>query len=182
MEPDLAQWWGQQWQRLLDAATQRELISVASHSPDGPQCRTVVLRAVDSSRHCLRFFTDVRSAKCVEIAADPRLCCVHYDADRKLQLRIMGTAQILADSTERACAWAGLSASQRRDYHTATAPGVAQASWQTPYRDAQNEPNNFALIEVWATAVDVLQLDRSQHRRARFVRVGAQWGGEIVTP
>lgn len=81
-----------------------------------PAARTVVLRGFDPQRRTLIFHTDGRSTKVTELAADPRVAIVFYDARRKIQLRIAGHATTHTDDDVSRAAWERLSASSRRGY------------------------------------------------------------------
>ena len=55
---------------------------------DVPHLRTVVLRGCDVEQQRLRFHTDKRSAKVLEISAKPKAAIHCYDASLKIQLRL----------------------------------------------------------------------------------------------
>ena len=65
---------------------------------DTPHLRTVVLRGCDVELQRLRFHTDKRSAKVLEMSAKPDAAIHCYDAGLKIQLRL-GVELKLIDGT-----------------------------------------------------------------------------------
>jgi general stress protein 26 len=61
---------------------------------NNPQTRNVVLRKVDLSQSLLRFHTDKRSNKILDIKNNNSISLLGYDKSNKLQVRIMARAEI----------------------------------------------------------------------------------------
>jgi pyridoxamine 5'-phosphate oxidase len=146
--------------------------SVATIGLDGqPQARTVVLRAVDPVARTLRFHTDRRSTKFVELSADARVTVLGYDAGRKIQLRLAGRATLHHGDALATAAWAQSRAMSQACYAQTEAPG-------TPLTHAGNAPSgtdagfaNFTVVSVQIFELEWLYLAHEGHRRARFA-----WG------
>lgn len=69
---------------------------LATMSPDGaPSARAVILRGLDERG--LLFFTDTRSAKAVELAANPRVALVMLWSALERQVRVVGQATSVPD-------------------------------------------------------------------------------------
>ncbi len=107
--------------RLLDAAPGNRVSLartpvLATAGADGaPECRTVVLRACDPRRRTLTVFTDARSPKVAQIAADPRVSMTFRDLDHAVQLRVWGTAALHAGDGLARAHWTEAPPLTRRD-------------------------------------------------------------------
>lgn len=183
----------QVWLRLTRGAADRRsgmhTITVATMAPDGPQARTVVLRAADRAARTVRFHTDVRAPKVAELAADPRVALLVYDARAKIQIRLAGAATVHADDAVADAAWAGTAAGSRVTYRTPLAPGTpladpGEASPGEVAREADGEAGRavFRAVLVTVARIDWLYLAASGHRRAAFDLDGAEWRGRWLAP
>ncbi|MDN7716666.1 pyridoxamine 5'-phosphate oxidase family protein [Burkholderia gladioli] len=169
------------------------MLQLATLGLDGaPKVRTVVLRGVDAGQGSLLFHTDARSAKLAELRRDGRAALVGCDLAGGLQIRVEGTASVLADQARRLAIW---QASRPRTlilYRAPLPPGTpvaapadahpASASSAAAADDALDGFANFAVIELRAEAIDWLDLAADGHRRARFVREPAGWQGNWIAP
>ena len=90
---------------------------------DIPHLRTVVLRGCDVEQQRLRFHTDKRSAKVLEMSAKPDAAIHCYDAGLKIQLRL-GVELKLIDGTGFDEAWTATRPMSRECYQVTTAPGT----------------------------------------------------------
>ena len=115
----------------------------------GPSARTIVMRSVDPAARRLEIFTDARSAKIDQVAADPRVTLTFWDPIDAEQLRVDGTATLVADSA------------------------VVEARWQSigprghsVYGESGRDV--FRVLTVDWTAWDWLWIGDIAHRRARF--------------
>ena len=85
-------------------ADQPDAMVVATVSGDGaPNARVVLLRGVDED--AFRFFTDLESAKGVELAADPRVAVLFHWRETGRQVRARGVVERVAPD-DVAAAWA----------------------------------------------------------------------------
>ena len=151
---------------------------LATHSADGPQARVLVLRACDVASRTLTFHTDTRSAKMPELAIDPRVALTFYDAARKAQVRINGTACVHAGDALAHQRWAASRPSSLRCYLGAQ-PGAVSAEPTSglPAHVVGREPEltelvgaepYFAVIEVTVQRLEWLHLHTRGQRRALF--------------
>ena len=92
-----------------------------------PRGRTVVLRGADAQTWRVVIHTDARSAKAAELAHEPRVSLVFYDAGAGAQIRIDGRATRYLGDEIAAAAWARLPEASRRNYRTTAAPGTPSA-------------------------------------------------------
>jgi general stress protein 26 len=188
------------WDELERATADRRhgfhIAAIATVGLDGaPTARSVVLRRALRATSELHFHTDLRSPKVAEIAANPRVSWMLYDAARKLQLRIEATAEVLRAGPRADEAWARSSLSSRRCYLAPHAPGEVAAEWVANIPDAlvgrvpdasESEAGrvNFGLVATRATSIEWLYLASDGHRRARFVAdaAGGSWLAHWLAP
>lgn len=199
MESDLASLFERAWSELASSAVDRHhgfhVPVLATVGVDAtPQARSVVLRHVGVETRELRCHTDRRSPKVAEIAANPSVAWLFYDAPRKLQLRIAATASVHAEGAVADAAWEGSALSSRRCYLAPDAPGCAGAEYienlpahlrgRVPTKEESELGRaNFAVVATVVRSIDLLYLASEGHRRARFVRgVDGGWLGHWLAP
>ena len=157
---------------------------LATQSADGPQARVLVLRAFDMGNRTLSFHTDTRSAKLPELTADPRVALTFYDAARKAQVRINGTASVHAGDALSHQRWAASRPSSLRCYLGAK-PGAVSSEPTSglPAHVMGREPEladlagaeaYFAVLQVTVHRLEWLHLHTRGQRRALFV-----WGDGV---
>lgn len=165
---------------------------VCSVDADGlPQARVMVLRKADPTAATLRFHTDARSPKVLQLNGKP-VSVLAYHPGEQQQLRICGTARIGTDDAVVDGIWDQSTLFARRCYLAQMAPGTplpgpasglpAWIEGQQPTAEqiAPARPN-FAVLWVDVTAIDWLHLANSGHRRALF-RSADGWAGEWRAP
>jgi pyridoxamine 5'-phosphate oxidase len=165
---------------------------VASVDGDGlPQARVMVLRKADPAAATLRFHTDARSPKVLQLDGKP-VSVLAYHPGENIQLRLTGRARIGTDDPAVDGIWDQSTLFARRCYLAQAAPGTPLTGpasglpeWiegQQPTADqiAPARPN-FAVLWVDVTAIDWLHLANSGHRRAMFRAVDG-WAGEWIAP
>lgn len=188
------------WSELEGATRDRRhgfhVPAIASIGRDGtPQARSVVLRRVVRESGELHFHTDLRSPKVAEIAANPRVAWLLYDAARRLQLRIEAEAEVLCDGPRADEAWARSALSSRRCYLAPHAPGEVAEAWLANIPEAlvarvptEEESMagrvHFGLVVTRVLSIEWLFLASEGHRRARFVadRGRTSWLAHWLAP
>lgn len=156
-----------------------------TQGPSGPEMRTVILRETGETGLELDFHTDARSPKINQIRACPRVHWLFYDAARRVQLRIRGTAHVHWNDEIAAAAWAGVTAAQRRNYGTRQAPGTeapAPDQIESLPADSPSIEAHFAVVRTLPNEIDYLELGADRHRRARFEPDGTRWRGTWIVP
>lgn len=121
---------------------------LATNTHEGPSARVVVVRSIDAEERRLEIFTDARSAKVGEIAADPRTALIFWDAEAQEQLRMTGRAQAVADPSQIATRWRAIGPAGQALY--------------------EGDAARFAVLEMRWDAWDWLWIGTDPHRRARF--------------
>ncbi len=143
-----------QWQALADAVRDPDhdwhWPVLATHGDDGPDARTVVLRACDPSQRALQVHSAAGTGKLAQLQALPRACLVFNDRIRRMQLRIYASVQQFPRDE---AAWQSLGTGSRALYRRG--------------RD------DFVRLQFTVQALDWLDLSQPEHRRARF-----DWAGD----
>ena len=172
--------WHELEKALTDGNHGWHLAAIASVGADGgPDCRTVVLRAVDPEARTVAFHTDRRAAKIATLQRDPRVSVLVYDRALRIQLRAAGEASVHLDDDLADAAWQRSSPSSRRCYLAPHAPSstLEDFSPNLPGDLLHRAPDeagselgrdNFALVTVRLDVIDWLHLRHDGHVRARF--------------
>ncbi|QMW24711.1 pyridoxamine 5'-phosphate oxidase family protein [Sandaracinobacteroides saxicola] len=186
------------WRLLREAAGDRRspwhVPVVATVGLDGaPEARVMVLRAADEAGRTLRLHSDSRSAKVRELAANPAVSLLCYDAPLRLQLRLRGRAWYEAASPVADAAWSATRPFSRRCYMAPDAPGAETplpASGLPTGLDerepglAESEAGRgaFGVMLVAVDSLEWLFLAHAGHRRGRLDWDGGHWRGRWLLP
>jgi 3-hydroxyisobutyrate dehydrogenase len=153
--------------------------TLGTRSPGGVKLRTVVIREVNTQERQIICYSDKRAAKVPEIQINPSISFLFWDAEKRIQLRISGTAIVDMNNEIADKHWQQTTPSNRRSYMAIPAPGTLldyPASGLSPDLDAR-EPTleeseqskvNFAVIVSNVHEIDFLHLGSKGHRRAIF--------------
>lgn len=178
---------GLAWEMLADgvkrAAAPFHTPVLGTQSDDGPELRTVVLRAADPDRRLLVCHTDLRSPKLRQISLDSGVRWLFYDPGAKLQLRMRALASLHQGDELARERWAASRERSRECYRNPYAPGAAvdqpEAATQLLKEDGFA---NFAVIRTEVQAFEWLYLRAAGHRRARFDWQNGNWQGRWLAP
>ncbi len=168
------------WSKLAVAAKHpdssfRYLNLCTADRENKPQARLVVLRRVDVMARMLEFYTDIRSPKWEQLSKNPHAVVLGFCTQTRLQLRLKGGVEMHAPgSLEAEAAWQTLPAWTRSTY-TGGPPGDERAFTdvedkshaQLPHLDVEDK-KNFGILRFQAEDLDLVQLLRSDNRRAKF--------------
>ena len=175
------------WDMLIDGvgrgAAAFHTPVLATQADDGPELRTVVLRAAEPESRLLICHTDLRSPKLRQISLDNRVRWLFYDASAKLQLRVQAVASLHQGDELARRRWAGSRARSRECYRNPFAPGAPVVNPEAA-TELLNEDGfaNFAVIRTEVQAFDWLYLRARGHRRARFEWRDGAWQGTWLAP
>lgn len=149
--------------------------TLATIGPDGPELRTLVLRAADRGAATLEMHSDLASPKAAQIAAEPRVALHIWLPRPRLQIRARALAEI--DRGDRAL-FDRLPPEARANYG-GPAPGRALdgAAGATV---ADGDAERFGRLTCRLTALDILHLGETQ-ARALF-RAETGWQGQWIAP
>ncbi len=167
------------WQQLLQAVRDKahawRVLGLATVDGDSADLRSVVLRGAEPDTSTLLFFTDARSPKVAQIAAQPRATVLAWSAALGWQLRLRVLLEVQTSGLAVSSHWARLQFSPAaQDYMAPLPPGAALTGQQVA--PVQSSRNNFAVVSARVDAMDWLELQPGGHRRARFNTDGsAAW-------
>lgn len=160
-----------------------------------PQLRIMVLREVSRDSRTLRFHTDARSNKAIQLQHGTATSILVYDPAAKAQIRLSGNAVIVSEGDIADMAWDSSTPFARRCYMAEAAPGsrLVQPSSGLPEWIEGKQPEeeqladyrtNFAAIMFQAESIEWLYLANPGHRRARWYWDESQnlWLGSWLVP
>jgi 3-hydroxyisobutyrate dehydrogenase len=153
--------------------------TLGTQTTNGVSLRTVVLRKADVNQKNLLCYSDKRAAKIQELNTKPNVSFMFWDSERKIQLRLSGTATVHTTDTLAEEHWQQASPSNRRSYLAIPAPGSTQPGptsglpegldTREPSREeSESGQANFAVISIQVHHLDWLHLAKDGHRRAIF--------------
>lgn len=148
--------------------------ALATIGQDGiPNARTVVLRETDANLAQLRFFTDGRSLKVAELAAQPCALVVFWSKRLSWQLRARVAISTHATGPVVEAVWDRVSQSAAAgDYLSACAPGTALVA---PKDANLSNEHHLVVMSAQVQEIDWLELGKGGHRRARFSNETWEW-------
>ena len=176
------------WHQLaactIDKTHAWRVMGLATLDGDAADLRSVVLREADVQACTLMFFTDARSPKVAQIAAQPQATLLAWSGALSWQLRLRVRLEVQTSGLAVSSRWARLKLSPAaQDYLSPLPPGAPlggapdpAAPPTTPDRDSRA---HFAVVLAQVQAMDWLELRAGGHRRALFSGSGA---GQWVTP
>ncbi|MFC5563946.1 pyridoxamine 5'-phosphate oxidase [Methylobacterium aerolatum] len=181
------------WMREAEASEPEDpnAMALATADADGlPDVRMVLLKGFDANGFV--FYTNVDSAKGVELAANPKAALVLHWKSLRRQIRARGPVERVSD--EEADAYF---ASRRRESRL----GAIASRQSRPLADRQTlmdevavlderfgegpvpRPSNWTGFRIVPTAIEFWQNGEFRlHDRVRFVRDGEGWRGQRLYP
>lgn len=148
---------------------------VANVGADGfPRSRVMVLREANPQERILRFHTDVRSDKIVDLKINPRVAVTGYDARAKVQIRLEGRTSIHHKDEVAHAAWVGSKNMSQVCYNVSPASGSlieTGNAYFLPHTsdDLSKGEEHFCALRIHISALEWLYLAGSGHRRLRCV-------------
>ncbi len=186
------------WDRLSNGAGDRRSAFhtpvVASVDEEGaPQQRVMVMRAADPEKRLLRFHTDVRTPKVMQLGRTATVSVLGYDPAAKIQIRLNGVGRIERDTDVADAAWEASAPSSRRCYLAEAGPSAVSAvptsglpsafENRVPALEETHAGRaHFSVLIVEAQKLEWLYLAADGHRRAAFTHSAAGWAGHWLIP
>ena len=190
------------WRTSIDRALRRNCslpnaryVQLATVDRDRrPKNRTIVFRGWLEPDSQLKFVTDIRSQKAIDLRsglADWAEICWYFPKTRE-QFRLSGQLMLVTVNsvTDRYCkarqeAWQQLSDSGRIQFDWAT-PGADRSAdpqaFNPPQPDARQPLDNFCLLLLMPSEVDHLDLRGEPQNRYYYELVADKWVMRSVNP
>jgi pyridoxamine 5'-phosphate oxidase len=179
-----------EWMRELILLAESEfharriVATLATVDPRGrPHARTVIVRWFDERRDTIWMTTDSRSAKIVQLRANPEVEMVFWALHERQQFRLCGPIQIVTDGPTRQDPWEALTDTARAMFFWPP-PGEARRPedvFPSAVRAEVPPPETFVLLGLQPREVEALELNESPHRRRRWREAGG-WNVELLNP
>lgn len=183
------------WLDILGAQLERHahlpysrFVQVATVREDGrPANRTLTFRFFVQNGHLL-FTADTRTEKITQLAANPWAEACWYFTESRMQVRVLGTMQLVAETADeelqqaRLRTWKERSEESRQSF-TWPHAGRPRSSPENFTKAAPElPPENFALLILAPERVDILDLARAPHSRIVHVLTDGEWRAGAVNP
>lgn len=147
-----------------------------------PKTRWVVCRRVTPDHH-IHIYTDVRSNKVKELHKQPQCQLLFYNPRHGLQVQLQCNASIHYNDELTQKYWPGVMGSSYQSYTTIQPPGSKVDSIEEGQKLQEPiDDRNFAIIELIPHQMEVLQINRDGHIRAKYVRLNHKWEGSYLVP
>ncbi|MEM6316256.1 MAG: pyridoxamine 5'-phosphate oxidase family protein [Bacteroidota bacterium] len=185
------------WQMLFRGAVQKKdplhTATIGTVKNGVAQMRTVVLRKTNTVERQLYFYTDIRSAKVLELADTSTLSWLFYHPKKNVQIRAVGQVVFHHQNDIALEKWRSIPSYGRKTYGTRRAPGTVvdestddlPSLWQTNSIDLSDTEYAYEHFAVGLCTIDYfewLHLQRAGHRRAEFAYVESRWEGTWLVP
>ncbi len=186
------------WQLLDEALKNRKsgfrTFTLATIGAEGAEARTVVLREVDPKSRFIRFNSDVRSAKVIELKSQPNATALFYDAAQKFQVRARVQAVIHHGDEVAREAWEATALLARRCYLAPFVPSTVLDDFHPnmPEHLVGREPveeesvegfDNFCAVRLHITSLESFSLDYEGHRRVLSIPASdSSWEHRFLAP
>lgn len=171
---DLETLWTHIWDRLDRGAAKSDdpfrFVTLATMGADGPEARTVGLRAADRAAATVEVHSDLRTAKVRALRSDPRAQILLWDAQAQVQVRLSVMMTLIPADAER---WSRIPDVARLNYGTDPAPGTTVPRPEIVTRTP--DVHRFIALSGKVGRVDVVSLAHDPHRRAQFDGNAGRW-------
>lgn len=166
----------------LDSKHPYRFITLTTLGKDQIHSRWVVLRQVDDDLK-LYIYSDYRTDKIRDIEERSLTQILLYHDKKKLQIRMQGDATVHHQNELARSHWKNVQGIGKRAYTPLIAPG---SPIEAP-EDAHQWPENytdehFSVVTFEPIELDILQLNRMEHLRARFRKSENEWNKSWIAP
>ena len=150
--------------------------SLATNIQRSSYQRMVVIRGI--KENIIRFYTDSRSSKVVQLRTNPKASLLFYDYKEMEQISLTGTVSISEDFND--ATWKDIPRRSYRDYTATMVPGSLVASPTSIVYNSQ-EPY-FCCLEFQFQSIDYLSINRECNTRIKAQYQNNQWKASYVVP
>ena len=145
---------------------------LATVANDAADARCVVLREWDAATHTLVIFTDARSPKVTQMAAQPMGVLVLWSDALGWQLRLRVRLETQTSGLMVSSRWARMKMTPAAHDYLSPLPPGSPLDRALPQRESRE---HFAVLTAEVLAMDWLELHEDGQRRAQFDSQGARW-------
>ncbi|MGD1848998.1 MAG: pyridoxamine 5'-phosphate oxidase family protein [Salibacteraceae bacterium] len=154
---------------------------VMSTAGEGVHSRYVVLRQVQED-FGLVIYTDARSRKLPQLQADHRCQLLFYHPKKQVQVIVSASVDVHQNGSLFDVHLPKAQGYAARSYTTVLPPGTPIAKPKDGMQwDESTLAENFRVLVTQPYAVELLQLGRGEHLRARF-HASDNWAGSWLVP
>lgn len=169
------------WQRMLNGALQNNHPFhhpvVGNANTIGLSMRTVVLRNACSVEKKLRFYTDIRMGKWLELQQNQAISWLFYDQDTRIQIRAGGEASLHQHDQLANDAWTNTHTQSRKNYSSSLSPSTEiiltpnamQKGLEMTTQKNEAGRDNFGVVVSTIRWMEWLWLGNESHYRAKFI-------------
>ena len=144
--------------------------------------RYVVLRKIDHALNLL-IYTDSRSRKVEQIKLDNQVQLLFYHPKKKCQVIVQGKATVHHQDEVSKKHWKNVQGQGKRAYAPTIAPGKTIQEPKEAFEwDYDVDDKYFTVISLAPFEIEMLQLNGSEHLRARFTQSEDDWNKQWIAP
>lgn len=183
------------WRGILEAQLERHMhlpysrfIQVATVREDGrPANRTLTFRFFLHDGRLL-FTADTRTEKVAQLAANPWAEACWYFMESRMQVRLLGTMQLVAETADeelrqaRLRTWRERSDESRQSFTWPHAGKPLSSREQFSKTVPDMPPENFALLLLAPERVEILDLTQAPHSLIVHQLMDGEWVVDALNP
>ena len=123
--------------------------------------------------------TDSRTKKIADVESNPYASLLFYDNKKKLQISVSSRVEVVKEGVLYDEYLGQISEHTLLDYSAVPRPGM-KITDSSSFEGGDELYLNVLLLHWYS--IDLLQLDRNGHKRAKYERVTDRWEGSWVVP
>ena len=149
-----------------------------------PSLRNVIFREFDPEQYTIWFFSDSRSKKIIEIKKNKNVTLLFWNPEEQVQIRIKGNAFLHQRNDIEKQKWHTVKGSAKKLYNSVIAPGENIKNPKEAYQwNEELNDENFTAIQINPYTIEVLQLDKVEHKRVLFIKKSSnKWNKSWIAP
>lgn len=157
-------------------------VVLSSANNEAVNSRWVVFRTYTENGSFL-VYTDARSEKINDFKTNSLVSLLFFNDRKGLQVRVNGTVMMHHKNELTKKYWPGVKGFNDQSYTSELAPGTPVKNQEDAYNwSTTMDDENFMILEILPSQIDVLQLNGSQHIRSVFTTNGQNWESTFLVP
>ncbi len=142
--------------------------------------RTLALRSIDTKQY-IWAYTDFRTPKIKQLQENPQVSLLFFHPKKWLQIRIEAFTKIHYQDEATATLWKNISTHAQKDYTTLLPPGTAINNLEEVTHSEESK-SYFCRLAFIPQNIEILQIRREGHLRAKFELQNTEWKGTWLVP